>query len=193
MKRSMAAWIAALIGLAVASALPAAAAPVKARKVSGSLVTAYDECPSGATDAFHEGGIQACTSPARGDPNCDFGPKGSGSFALLLKGKGEKVDIEISFRLKGLSAGCEGQELRILPLTRLTSDGCPGGVRCTARDLNEPDPTCTVVNGGCKASAAYEVDLPGAIQSNRNLGFELLSLEVRRGSLVTFRSGLAVP
>lgn len=192
MKPFAAAWIVGLAGVAASLALAAGAEPAKARKVSGSLVTAYEECPLGTTDSFHEGGIQACTTPVRSDPNCDFGPTGSGSFSFFVKGKGDTVDIWVSARFKGLGAGCEGQELQILPWMRLTSDGCPSGVRCTARDIREPDAVCTVVNGGCKTSTHLDIEYTGAVQPGRNLAFELLSVEIKRGSLVTFRSGLAV-
>jgi hypothetical protein len=188
------------IGLVVAggalcllSASPLRAEPTKAPKVSGALVTAYQECST--TNTFHAGGLQACSTPVRSDPLCDFGPRGSGSFQVAVRRRGRSIDIVASARLKGLNAGCEGKELRLFPFMRLTGDGCPEGARCTGRDVFVPVATCMVSGGKCKMSDTVNAELTGAVVPGRNIVYELLSVDIRRSdnsSRPAFRSGLLV-
>jgi hypothetical protein len=154
------------------------AEPAKANKVSFSLVNGFFECSSPNT-AMQSNGKLACAPPTPNNP-CAFGPDGAGtlSFAKVGNVSDSTEDFKIIAVAKGLNAACEGQQLHVRLLYRLTNDDCPEG-SCTAVDdalgFDLIAAPCIVTDGKCKIKTTLNTAAPGTIPNGKNSGIEVFA------------------
>ncbi len=82
--------------------------PKKANKHQVSLVQAVEACAVGSANTTEPGilAIPACDPVVPSDSGCVFGAKGAGR----IKAK-SKTDIALQVKVKGVDAGCDGQQL----------------------------------------------------------------------------------
>jgi hypothetical protein len=145
---------------------------------------------SSVSPSFPVTGAMACAPAQRSDPQCGFGPGGSGRFSLAVSKRG----ISVSVKLTGLDPGCEGEQLSLVVGARATGGACgSGGARCTVEDSESgflfPARPCIVSGGECRLGGSLPAnDLP-----NSPIEIMLLGIGVFRGSVHTFQAGFLVP
>jgi hypothetical protein len=157
-------------------ALAAHTEPAKATKTQFALVNAFVQCnaPNTTTQAS---GVSACTPVSPTDGTCALMATGTGKLSLSVTGSPAKGNqaIKVGATVKGLSAGCEANQLCFVLSYRATNDDCPEG-SCTSSDLlnwEPPGACCTVAGGACKISSAVNaanLDLA----DGKNTGLEFL-------------------
>lgn len=183
----------AAVGLLTAVAF---AQPEKARKFKAELITMFDDCP--VTDGTTTGAplfLDACGA-TNTDPLCGFtAGVGSGTAQLQLRGG---PDIKFKAKLKGLTAGCEGETLELVARLKISTNNCVGAGRCTAETLDLSSASCTVTDGKCTISTTANTVTPGAIVAGDVLEMHVSRVFVRRttGALApaeSFEAGLFVP
>src|SRR5437870_11020591 len=110
--------IALLAGVALATHVE----PAKANSAKFTLVNGFFECDSPNT-AMQSNGKPACTPPTA-NGICAFGPDGSGALSFTKVGSVSDAseDFKIIAVAKGLNAACEGLQLHVRLLYRLTND-----------------------------------------------------------------------
>ncbi|HEY8518356.1 MAG TPA: hypothetical protein VIS07_22815 [Candidatus Binatia bacterium] len=218
MRRSViAVAIATTVVLTAGSASAQYAYPKAGNKYQATLVTAYAPCNAPNTTTSGAVALPACSPAVPNDTVCGFDvsnpakPTGQGQIQATVAGKGAKADIKLQVKLQGLSAGCIGQTLCIVPSVRASSGACadnnPGG--CTVLEaLSNPFPlggaACGVVDAKGKLQIKTTVDTAAGtdlISGGNRLQLDLSRSGVRRttgpslppAGALTFAAGVTIP
>jgi hypothetical protein len=147
-----------------------------AKKASFSLVNAFQPCNS-PNSATASGNVDACAPALAATATCALGESGSGSVKLVVSGQPGEQDVKVSVKAKGLNESCEGQELSVHLVARVTTGDCPEG-SCTYERELVPPATCVVSSGACSIktllSTSSAVPAPG-----HDAGIELLGCSLQ--------------
>jgi len=169
----------------------------KANKFQSTLVPQYAACAASDTTTTGVVPLPACSPAVRSDSVCGYDvsdplkPAGQGSVQAVVAGKGATLDMKLQVKLQGLSAGCIGETLCIVPSVRVATAGCadadPNG--CTVLEvLTNPFASlgagaCGVVDDKGKLQIKTTVDTSAGsdlISGGNNLALELARVGVRR-------------
>jgi len=168
--------------------------PAKARLVKVDLVTAYAPCTNPDTRSGTPGTPgaptrwPACSAAVRTDPICGFGATGRGTAELRINGS----NVGVKLKLKGLSAGCEGQYLGVVFGWQVTTDDC-GGAACTLQQITPGyGGGCLVKRGGCVMNFP-PTEPPSFLATGVRANIEVTDFYVARGDIKTFRMGVLLP
>jgi len=179
--------LAVITSMIVLGAAPADAMALKAKKLGGSFVTAYEECTT--PDTVTDTGIPACTA-VRSDPVCGFGPGGGvGKFKLISKPNVR--DVKLKAKLKDLDPACQGETLSFAISQRLTGAECAGSL-CTLEDFATGRVAECVVDAKnrCKAAPIVSLFLPPPGPQPTGEVSLIEGVQVFRGNTLTFDTGV---
>ncbi len=187
----IAAAAAALLMVAeVATAIPNR--PAGARKFSAELVTAYNDClsPNDATNnAFAP--LNACTPAVQTVPSCGF--VGNGKGKVKIKADIPAGDLRYKVKIKGLSAGCIGQQLDFIVKYQQTNNDCSiGSGECTAENREAAIGSCTVTaSGNCSINTTANTGAGGTLfQPGLETSLSLHGCGLKLSGEVAFICGL---
>jgi hypothetical protein len=205
------------LGLGASAAHAQFGFPKKANKFQATMVTSYAPCAAPNDTTTGVLGLPARHPAVPNDTVCGFDvsdpakPLGQGQLQAVVAGAGDKLDIKLQVKLRGLSAGCIGQTLCISPFLRASSTGCvsgdPGGCT-TLESLTSPfslsGPGCGVVDDKGKVQIKTTVDTAlgvDLITPGNRLTLDLARTGVRRttgpslpaAGTPTFSAGLLAP
>jgi hypothetical protein len=177
--------------------------PVKATRLLGKLVTAYSQCTA-PNDTWGFVLFPACHPTVRSDAGCGYDPansNASGQMNLIVNGR---EGVRISARVKGLAAGCEGEQLHAVIDVRISSHDCASAdpLGCTTVDLpNYPlSAGCIVIGGECTIHSITDA-FSLLVDAGKENGYELLGFGLQRFTSVnsgaptgrTFSGGIFFP
>lgn len=189
--------LAALLALAA----PAAAfvVPKSAKTLKGELITAHVRCTVNNASTTGPFSSAACGAPGplplpEDDSRCVFGPKGTGKYSLTVS----RSDIKAKVRMSGLDPVCEGDNLQLSLMLRITTDDAVIG-DVTAVDRQEIEfGSCIVTDGRCDISTTWETFFgsPDVLKDDKVYSIEVLRVDMwNHEGAVSFRnftSGLRV-
>ena len=159
--------------------------PARAKTFKGSFVTAYEPCTD--PDTTTADGLPACTA-VRSNPDCGFGPRGSGTFNAVARA--DVVGVAIT--LYGLETGCENHTLQALVDLSFTGDACVNGEPCTtATGPRTLTAGCQVIAGKCRMKAdVFLVPLGLAGAGVTVLDLRIMDIDTQQ---IAFHSGVLIP
>ena len=195
--------IALVLALALLTAGPASAfsVPKSAKTLKGEFVNAHVECAQGSqnTATFGPFSSVACGGPGvlpypEDDFRCFFGPKGNGKWSLTVS----RSDVKVKVRMTGLDPVCEGDNLQLSLMLRITTDDSPIGDVTTVDRKEIEFGSCFVTGGRCDISTTFETFFgsPDVLKDDRLYSIEVLRVDMWNHfgavSLRNFTSGLRV-
>ncbi|MBM4245444.1 MAG: hypothetical protein FJ148_16810 [Deltaproteobacteria bacterium] len=189
------------LGLALLTAAPASAftVPKSAKTLKGEFVTAHAPCTVHNVATIGPFSSVACGAPgplpAPADGSrCFFGPKGNGKWSLTVS----RSDIKVKVRMTGLDPVCEGDNLQLSLMLRITTDDSPIGDVTTVDRTEIEFGSCFVAEGRCDISTTFETFFgsPDILKDDRLYSIEVLRVDLWNHfgavSLRNFTSGLRV-
>ena len=168
------------LALLAASPAPAFVLPKSAKTLKGEFVTAHVPCTINNVATNGPFSSAACGAPGPlplpDNPSCSFGPKGSGKWSLTVS----RSDIKAKVRMTGLDPACEGHDLQLSLLLRITTDDSPIGDVTTVDRSEIEFGSCIVAAGQCKISTSFETFFgsPDVLKDDRVYSIEVLRVDL---------------
>lgn len=175
--------------LVLAAALLTLAAPVSAfvvprsaKTLKGDFITAHVRCTVNNIATTGPFSSVACGAPGPlplaedGGTECFFGPKGTGKWSLAVS----RSDIKAKVRMTGLDPACEGDNLQLSLMLRITTDDSPIGDVTTVDRLEIEFGSCIVAGGRCDISTTWETFFgsPDVLKDDKLYSIEVLRVDM---------------
>lgn len=188
-----------IAALLLAAALAAAAAPASAfvlpksaRTLKGDLITAHVRCTVNNASTVGPFSSAACGAPGplplpEDGSRCVFGPKGTGKWSLSVS----RSDIKAKVRMTGLDPVCEGDNLQLSLMLRITTDDSAIGDVTTVDRQEIEFGSCIVAGGRCDINTTWETFFgsPDVLKDDKVYSIEVLRVDMwNHDGAVSFRN-----
>lgn len=182
--RTLAPAALALAAMILTLAAPASAfvVPKSAKTLKGEFITAHVGCTTPNIVTTGPFGSAACGTTTGlplaedGGTECFFGPKGSGKWSLAVS----RSDIKAKVRMTGLDSACEGDNLQLSLMLRITTDDSSIGNVTTVDRLEIEFGSCIVAGGRCDISTTWETFFgsPDVLKDDKLYSIEVLRVDM---------------